>query len=83
MLYQGEKTAWIVQRDLDGAFRCDDKYGWQTKTNPENFIFYRTVHNAIKFGLRGAMRRSPGYDGTAYAIFPGDSVDCNGTITRG
>lgn len=69
------KAAWFVRRDSDGRILCVDRK-WRSNAGSIGRIkFYSSAGRAHRYGLRGC-------DGTAYAVYPDDLVDCTGRVTR-
>lgn len=66
---------WIVQRESDGAFLCRDGLWRRHLAGIEDFKTYRTDWRAIHYGLQYQ-------DGTAFALYPEDSIDRDGVIKR-
>ena len=72
---KNKPLCWIVQREADGAFLCRDGLWRRHLAGIEDFRTFRRDTNAIKFGLNYQ-------DGTAFALYPEDSIDVTGHITR-
>jgi hypothetical protein len=70
-----QPECWIVQRESDGAFLCIDGLWRRHLAGIEDFRTFRRDVNAIKYGLKFQ-------DGTAFALYPEDSIDVCGVITR-
>ena len=67
---------WFVRRASDNRILCTDGL-WRLNAGCiESIKFYSSDGRALKYGLRGS-------DGTAYAVYPNDTIDCMGAVVRG
>ncbi len=66
---------WIVKRDLDGAYLGRNGKWYRMFSHYGDFRQFKRPGNALKFGLKYEQ-------GTAYALYSGDTIDVVGNITR-
>lgn len=68
-------VCWIVKRESDSAMLGTNGKWYLAVAGIEHIKTYRTSTNAIKHGLKGQQ-------GTAFALYEGDTIDRNGIIER-
>jgi len=64
---------WFVRRATDDRILCIDRLWRNNAGCVESIKFYSSAGRAHRYGLKGQ-------DGTAYAVYPGDCVDCLGNV---
>jgi hypothetical protein len=64
---------WFVRRKSDNTILCIDGIWRNNAGYVENIKFFKREWNAKKYGLKNE-------NGTAFAIYPGDTLDCLGCI---
>jgi hypothetical protein len=70
-----KQRRWFVRRKSDNRILCIDGL-WRNNAGSVYCIkFYKRDSNAIKFGLNYN-------DGTAFAVYDGDVLDCTGCINN-
>ena len=69
-----KRAVWFVRRGSDNRILGVDGKWYDWCGYIERIKFYTSSGRALKYGLRGRI------DGTAFAVYNNDSIDCNGCI---
>lgn len=76
------KAEWFVRRASDNRILCTDGLWRYNAGCVDSIKFYSSSGRALRYGLKAYDGCWEGSDGTAYAVYHGDSVNCCGQIKR-